>query len=211
MVAARRSMQQAPPTFDGDEEDLVLVAASLEGHYTAFECLFRRYSDRVYGIALGMVRSDSEAQDVVQETFLNAFRKLHTFRHESPFRGWLFRIATNAALMRLRRKRRRPEVSLELRSTGFDDDGHHERPVVDWSPLASERLEDAELGSKLTSAIDGLPEKYRVVLCMADYEHMSMKDIADSLDLSVPAVKTRLHRARLSVREALGTYLEGKL
>ncbi len=205
MVAARMST-----TLDGTEEDILLVAATLEGHYPAFELLFQRYSDRVYGIALGMLRNDSEAQDIVQETFLNAFRKLHTFRHESPFRGWLFRIATNASLMRLRRKRRRPEVSLELKA-GFDEDGHHERPVVDWTPLANEQLENAELGRRTRDAIASLPEKYRLVLVMADFEHMSMKAIAEDLELSVPAVKTRLHRARLAVRQALGDYLEGRI
>ena len=209
MVQAAR---MGAPTLSivGDEEDLVLVHATLDGHYAAFECLFRRYSDRVYGIALGMLRTDAEAQDVVQETFLSAFNKLDSFRQESPFRGWLFRIATNASLMRLRRKRRRPEVSLEIR-TGFKSDGHHERPVIDWSPLANKRLEDAELGRRLKCAIDDLPDGYRVVLCMADYEHMTMRDIAEALDLSVPAVKTRLHRARLAVRERLGAYLEAKL
>ena len=209
MVQAAR-MGAPPLSIVGDEEDLVLVHATLDGHYEAFECLFRRYSDRVYGIALGMLRNDAEAQDVVQETFLSAFNKLDSFRQESPFRGWLFRIATNASLMRLRRKRRRPEVSLEIQ-TGFKSDGHHKRPVVDWSPLANKRLEDAELGRRLKRAIDDLPDGYRVVLCMADYEHMTMRDIAEALDLSVPAVKTRLHRARLAVRERLGAYLEAKL
>ena len=198
------------PSLTGTEDDAALVAWSLEGHYPPFEVLFRRYSDRVYGIALGMVRSDSEAQDVVQETFLNAFRRLHTFRHESPFRGWLFRIATNAALMRLRRKRRRPEVSLEL-PRGFDDEGHHERPVTDWTPLANEQLENAELGRRTRDAIATLPDKYRVVLVLADFEHLGMKEIAEALELSVPAVKTRLHRARLAVRQALGDYLEGRI
>jgi len=209
MVQAAR-MGAHTPAIVGDEDDQVLVHATLDGHYAAFEWLFRRYSDRVYGIALGMLRNDAEAQDVVQETFLNAFNKLHSFRGESPFRGWLFRIATNASLMRLRRKRRRPEVSLEIQ-TGFKEDGQHERPVADWSPLANKRLEDAELGRRLMTAIDDLPEKYRVVLCMADYEHMPMRDIAQTLEMSVPAVKTRLHRARLAVRESLGAYLEAKL
>ena len=191
------------------DTDLELVDATLDGDYDAFEVLFQRYSDRVYGIALGMVRNDAEAQDIVQETFLSAFRKLHTFRRESPFRGWLFRIASNASLMRLRTRRRRPEVPLEIRRPGFDDDGGHERPIVDWSPLAGQVLENEELGGRLRRAIDDLPDKYRVVLQMADYEHRTMKEIGVALELSVPAVKTRLHRARLSVRESLSAYLAG--
>lgn len=191
------------------ETDQDLVQATLDGDYDAFEVLFQRYSDRVYGIALGMVRNDAEAQDIVQETFLAAFRKLHTFRQESPFRGWLFRIATNASLMKLRTRRRRPEVPLEVRRPGFDDDGSHERPIVDWSPIAAQVLETEELGVRLRTAIDELPEKYRLVLRMADYDHLSMREIGAALDLSVPAVKTRLHRARLSVRESLSAYLAG--
>ncbi|MCP4917056.1 MAG: sigma-70 family RNA polymerase sigma factor [Proteobacteria bacterium] len=131
----------------------------------------------MYGIALGMVRNDAEAQDIVQETFLSALRKLHTFRQESPFRGWLFRIASNASLMKLRTRRGRPEVSLEVRRPGFDDDGGHERPSVDWSPIAGQLLENEELGTRLHTAIDELPEKYRLVLQMADFEHRSMREI----------------------------------
>ncbi|MCB9759024.1 MAG: sigma-70 family RNA polymerase sigma factor [Alphaproteobacteria bacterium] len=189
--------------------DLELVVATLDGTYAAFEVLFRRYSDRVFGIAMGMLRNEAEAHDIVQETFLSAFRKLHTYRQESPFRSWLFRIASNACLMRLRARRRRPEVPLEVRSPGFKDDGHHERPVVDWSPLAPKLMEDQELGERLHAAIEGLPDKYRAVLVMADYEHLSMKDIAVEMNLSVPAVKTRLHRARLAVRQELCEYLNG--
>lgn len=191
-----------------EQEDVDLVELTLAGTYPAFEVLFRRYNGRAYGIALGMVRNDAEAQDIVQETFLSAFRKLHTWRRESPFRGWLFRIATNASLMRLRSRRRRPEVPLEVRTPGFNDDGHHERPVVDWTPLANQQLEDHELGEHIRRGIAGLPEKYKVVLVMADFEHLSMKQIAENLDLTVPAVKTRLHRARLAVRQSLTEYLK---
>lgn len=190
-------------------DDQVLVSRTLAGETHCFEELFRRYSDRVYGISLGMVRSEAEAQDVVQETFLSAFRKLDTYRAESPFRGWLFRIASNASLMRLRTRRRRPEVSLELSGPSFDDDGRHERPIQDLRPLASKTLEDQELGERLHQSIDALPQKYRSVLILADFDHRSMKEIGEQLDLSVPAVKTRLHRARLSIRQDLEAYLAG--
>lgn len=199
----RESLRQA--------DDQVLVSRTLAGETPCFEELFRRYSDRVYGISLGMVRSEAEAQDVVQETFMSAFRKLDTYRAESPFRGWLFRIASNASLMRLRTRRRRPEVSLELRGPSFDDEGRHERPIPDLRPLASKTLEDQELGERLHQSIDALPEKYRSVLILADFDHRSMKEIGAQLGLSVPAVKTRLHRARLSIRQDLETYLSGQL
>lgn len=192
-------------------DDQILVTRTLAGETFCFEELFRRYSDRVYGISLGMVRSEAEAQDVVQETFMSAFRKLDSYRAESPFRGWLFRIASNASLMRLRTRRRRPEVSLELSGPSFDDEGRHERPIKDLRPLASKTLEDQELGERLHQSIDALPEKYRSVLILADFDHRSMKEIGEQLGLSVPAVKTRLHRARLSIRQDLEVYLAGQL
>lgn len=193
-----------------DQGDQALVTMTLQGHYPAFEELFRRYSDRVYAIAMGMMRNDTEAQDIVQETFLAAFRKLDTYRAESPFRGWLFRIATNASLMRLRTKRRRPELPLLVRSATGDSDGQ-EREAVDVAPLAPKRMQDRELGDQLHAAIDALPDKYRQVLILADFEHRTMKEIGRAMDLSVPAVKTRLHRARLAVRDAISPYMAGTL
>jgi RNA polymerase sigma-70 factor (ECF subfamily) len=187
--------------------DMELVDLTLAGHPRAFEVLVRRYRDRVYGIAMGMTRRDCEAQDVVQETFLAAFRKLHTWRRESPFRGWLLRIASNASLMRLRGRRRRPEVSLEL---GGHEDEPRQRQIEDRAPLADQLMQDEQLGARLREAIGELPEKYRSVLEMADFEHLSMREIAETSGLSVPAVKTRLHRARLSVRRDLELYLEGR-
>jgi RNA polymerase sigma-70 factor (ECF subfamily) len=201
----------APATLCLSEQgDQALVTMTLEGHYPAFEVLFRRYSDRVYAIAMGMMRNDTEAQDIVQETFLAAFRKLDTYRAESPFRGWLFRIATNASLMRLRTKRRRPELPLLIRGSRGEGEGQ-EREAVDVAPLASKLMQDRELGDQLHAAIDGLPEKYRQVLILADFEHRSMKEIGALMDLSVPAVKTRLHRARLAVRDAISAYMSGQL
>jgi RNA polymerase sigma-70 factor, ECF subfamily len=201
---------QHPPNTLSELDDAVLVEATLRGDYGAFEQLFLRHSDRVYSVAMGILRDEAEAQDALQETFLTAFRKLSSFRQDAPFRAWLLRIATNTCLMRLRTRRRRPEVPLEVRGPSFADDGHFERTVVDWSPLAEKALEDHELGERLRAAVEELPEKYRVVLMLADYEHLSMQEIAELLHLTVPAVKTRLHRARLGVREAVTDYLGGR-
>jgi RNA polymerase sigma-70 factor (ECF subfamily) len=201
---------QHPPNHLAALDDADLVEATLRGDYGAFEQLFLRHSDRVYSVAMGILRDEAEAQDALQESFLSAFRKLASFRRESPFRAWLLRITTNTCLMRLRSRRRRPEVPLEVRSPSFADDGHFERTVVDWSPLAEKALEDHELGERLRAAVEELPEKYRVVLMLADYEHLSMQEIAELLHLTVPAVKTRLHRARLGVREAVTDYLDGR-
>lgn len=193
-----------------DRPDHELVALAQAGDHAAFEVLVRRYSPRVHAIGLSMMREDAAARDIAQETFLSAWRKLHTFRQQASFRAWLFRIATNACLMRMRYRRRRPELPLTLRSPDFSDDGEHERPVVDWSPLADQLMEDQELGTRIRDTVAGLPDKYRMVLVLADYQHLSMKEIADALDLTVSNVKTRLHRARLTVREELSEYLAGR-
>ena len=158
-----------------------------------------------------MVRSEAEAQDVVQETFMSAFRKLDSYRAEAPFRGWLFRIASNASLMRLRTRRRRPEVSMVLRRPSCSEDDCHQRPVVDLRPLVSKSLEDEEPGERLRRSTDALPDKYRSVLVLSDFDHRSMKEIEEELGLSVSAVKTRLHRTRLSIRKDLEGYLAGQV
>ncbi len=193
-----------------DLPDLDLVDLAQAGDNAAFEVLVRRYSGRVHAIGLSMMREDAAARDITQEAFLSAWRKLHTFRQQASFRAWLFRIATNACLMKMRYHRRRPEVPLTIRGPGFSDDGEHERPVVDWSPLADKLMEDHELGNRIRSTIAELPDKYRMVIVLADYQHLSMREIGDALDLSISNVKTRLHRARLAVREELSDYLAGR-
>ncbi len=191
-------------------EDSELVERIKNGDEAAFTLLVHRYSGKVYGIGLSMLRNEQDARDVVQETFLNVHRRIDSFRGEAPFKSWLGRIATNNALMKLRRRRRKPEVSLQIKSPRFKDDGEHEREIVDFSPLADKHTEDKELGAQIRAAVDQLPEKYRTVLVLADYQQLSMKQIADLLDLTVPNVKTRLHRARLAVRESLQEYLAGE-
>lgn len=188
--------------------DEALARQAIDGDGAAFTLIFRRHCDRVFAICRSMLRDDAAALDAVQDTFTTAWTKLGTWRGEAPFRPWLMRIATTTCLMRLRTQRRRPEEPLA--APRFDDTGHFERPVADWAPLADARLEELELGQRLHEAIDGLPEGYRAVLVLADLEHMPMREIGEALDLSVPAVKTRLHRARLAVREQLNDYLEGR-
>lgn len=204
-------MNSSPTRQAEDALDGALVLEARAGKLSAFAALFRRHSDRIYSLTRGMLRDDAAAQDAVQEAFVAAWRNLHTFREDASFRSWIARIATNAALMRLRTRRRHPEEPLELRAPGFQADGHFERQVADWTPLAEQVLENHELGVRVRQAVEDLPDKYRVVLVLADFEHRSMREIADDLELTVPAVKTRLHRARLAVRDALGDYLQGSV
>ena len=184
-----------------------LVDRAQAGDPEAFAALVHRHSGRLYAIAQGMLRNEQDARDVVQETFLNVYRHLDGFRGDSSFQTWISRIATNNALMKLRRRRRKPEAPLEL-PPGKDGEPR-EREVIDLRPLADQVHENAELGRQIRAAVDALPEKYRDVLVLADYQHMTMQEIAESLDLSIPNVKTRLHRARMAVRATLQDYLAG--
>ena len=188
-----------------DEGELTSRAAS--GDYRAFEDLVRLHHDRVYRLAWSMLGSASDAEEVVQDTFLQVFRSLPRFRGRSAFATWLYRIATNAALMKLRSRRRRPLVSVEDRPGAWEAGGTRwiEPPGV-WSRTPAERLLDRELGAHIRAAIDKLPEQHRTVLLLRDVEGLSTQDVADVLGLTVPTVKTRLHRARLFLRDELERY-----
>ena len=206
------SPSSTPAAVVPEPDDLLLHlrSDSEAERKAAFAELVHQQSGRVFAIAIRMLRNEQDARDVVQETFLNVWRSLDSFRGDAPLAGWLSRIATNSALVRLRTRRRKPETSLELPGPSYAEDGHHERAIVDWSPLADEVAVNDELGRRIRDAVDALPDGYRTVLVLADYEELSMKEIADALELTVPNVKTRLHRARLAVRERLATYLAGR-
>jgi RNA polymerase sigma-70 factor, ECF subfamily len=198
---------QHPPHWELDTcSDEVLVALSRDGRPEAFGVLVRRHRPVLVRIAMGMMRHEAEAMDCVQEALLNAWRKLHTFRGEASFGGWLARITRNACLMRLRWRRRRPEVPLVL---GADRDQVHERPLPDPRPGPDAPMLTRELGGRIDAAVAALPPHYRQVFELADLRHLSMREIAERLDLSIPNVKTRLHRARRRLRSELEPYLAG--
>lgn len=205
---AGRSLNQYAAPMDG-LHDQALAEQLRSGDDGAFAQVVQLYSGKVYAIGLSMLRNEQDARDVVQETFLNVHRRIDSFRGEAPLGSWIGRIATNNCLMRLRTRRRKPEVSVEVVGPRYADDGHHAMEIEDWRPLADEQRVTQELGEQIRAAVDDLPASYREVMLLADYQHLSMAEIAAELDLTVPNVKTRLHRARLAVREALAAYLAG--
>lgn len=193
---------------DGSK-DLDLVNAARSGDYSAFEQLVHRFRDRVYRLARGMTANEAEAEEVVQETFLAVFRKLESFRGESSVSSWIYRVAANNALMRLRRQRRKPHLSIEDTRPDFTTDGtEYIDAPGEWARQPDEQLLDRELGAHIESAIGELPEKYRLVLLLRDVEGLSNEAVADTLGLTVPTVKSRLHRSRLFVRDRLETYFK---
>jgi len=201
--------QSAPVT-----EDLDLVALAAAGNGGAFSELVARHQDRVYAVAMHLLRDAAEAEEVVQETFLAALEKLAGFRGDAAFTTWLHRVAANAALMRLRKRRRAPDgladEPIEELLPRFDAQGHlvADGPGHDWSKRADEQLADRQVRQAVEAAVQNLPEDYRIVFLLRDVEGLSSEAMAELLGISVAAVKSRLHRARLALRAKLGHYLE---
>lgn len=194
-----------PNLKNADDEELVERAQ--QGEYAAFEEIVRRYQDKAYRLAFSLMKDESDAQDVVQEAFLNMYRKLDTFEGRSKFGSWMYRVVTNAALMRLRAQKRRGEVSLEEDDSEFREDDYYVATVPEWRVRADEAAENRELRDKIIEAVDELPPKYQTVFLLKEVEGLSLKEIAEVLDMSVGGIKSRLHRARLHLRATLEPYL----
>jgi RNA polymerase sigma-70 factor (ECF subfamily) len=199
--------------------DRELVELARKDDTTAFTVLVDRHQRQIYRLAQRMMGNDADAEEVLQEAFLNAYEKLNEFRGDSAFNSWIYRIAANSALMRLRRKRRAPDtVALTDQGTSdlpsgpaFTADGQYaEPPRSDWSLRADDALANHQLGSAIERAVAGLPEDYRVVFMLKDVDGLSNEQIAETLGLSVPAVKSRLHRARLALRDQLGEFFTAR-
>jgi RNA polymerase sigma-70 factor (ECF subfamily) len=190
-----------------DAPDEELVAAVVGGDSTAFEPLVRRYTDRVFRLARGFVKTDHEAEDIVQETFLNVFRSIDRFQGNAQFGSWIYRITVNTALMRLRYRRRRPEASLDDIGEGSDDRGHHDAPMLVDVRTAHDDVDRSQVAARIQNAVDELDEMYRVVFVMRDIDGLSILETAEALGLTEAAVKSRLHRARLQLRAALEPYV----
>jgi RNA polymerase sigma-70 factor (ECF subfamily) len=187
-------------------EELTLVQAAKRGDDSAFEELVRRYDRNVFRIAQHITQNREDAEDVVQEAFLKAYGNLAQFQEQSKFYTWLVRIAVNEALMKLRR--RRPERTISLDEEVKTEDDSVPREVKDWSPNPEQQYTQAELRNILDRTIHGLPATFRTVFVLRDVEGLSTEETAEALDLSVPAVKSRLLRARLQLRERLNKYFQ---
>lgn len=193
--------------------DDALIARAKAGDFEAFEELVGRYQDKVYRLAFRFVRNETEAKEIVQDTLLSVWRKLDGFKGDSAFGSWLFRVTANAALMRLRSQRRHAEVSTEELPPGFLDTPQSSYGQIlshgeNWARRPDEELQSEELREKIQAAVDGLPEIYRTVFLVRDVDGLSTEETAEALQLSVPTVKTRLHRARLALRESIAGYFK---
>jgi RNA polymerase sigma-70 factor (ECF subfamily) len=189
-----------------------LVDALRRGDGAAYERLVREHTPKLLALARRYCAGHGDAQDVVQDAFLQAFRALDRFDGRAQLSTWLFRITVNCALMKLRARSRRPELRIEELQPCFSPDGHHESPIAAWAAPEDGTLERADLCAKVREAIAQLPESYRTVLVLRDLEGLSTLEAAHVIGENENTTKIRLHRARLALRTLLDPLLrEGQL
>jgi RNA polymerase sigma-70 factor, ECF subfamily len=196
-----------PALPDRDQE---LLAALRERLPTAAEALTSTYGDRAYRLAVRITGNVQDAEEVVQDAFWSVVRKIDTFRGDSALGSWVYRIVSNAAYEKLRQ---RPHLFLEIPIDEllppFDEDGRHAGALTDWSARLDDPAVQTELRAVLSSAVSELPAHYRAVTVLYDVEGLPMAEVADVLGITVPAAKTRAHRARLFLRQRLSMFMTG--
>jgi RNA polymerase sigma-70 factor (ECF subfamily) len=189
------------------DDDADLIARLRSGDAAAYAEWVRRESPRLLAVTKRLLRDEDEAQDAVQEAFVSAWRALPNCDGNAKLSTWLHRIGVNAALMRLRSRRRRREDSIDQRLPGFADDGHHEAPIEAWTRSATCASEQREIRDVVRACIERLPESYREVLVLRDIEGLDTAETARALGTSPEALKMRLHRARQALRSELAPYM----
>ena len=170
------------------------------------EALMDQYAGRVYRLAMSITGNAADAEEVVQDVFFIVSRKIATFEGRAAFGSWLYRIALNAALNRRRVKRGRGQISLDQLAQSHEGSVMVARASLDWSQTPERRVLAQETRAVLSTALDSLPAQYRTVIVLKDVEARPTADVGAALHATVPCVKTRLHRARLALRERLTPY-----
>ncbi|HUK83261.1 MAG TPA: sigma-70 family RNA polymerase sigma factor [Verrucomicrobiae bacterium] len=191
------------------QDDAALVQRLKARDKSAMEELLRRHGPKMFGVAMQIMRNETAAQEVMQDALITVWNKAGSFEGRSAFTSWLYRVTANAALMKLR-KDKKLEHNVPLETYGGDS----ELPVLQLAdpsanPVAS--VTGGELSDHVRAAIDALPEPYRTTVLLADVEEMSMDEVAAAMESTVPAVKSRLHRARLALRKELTPYLKDQV
>lgn len=199
---------EAPAVDAAVSEELELVTRARQGDTAAFSTLLRRYEGKIFRLAMNITQNREDAEDVLQEAFLKAYEHLDQFQGHSKFYTWIVRIAVNQALMKLRKRKSDRAVSLDEQiDTGEDT---VVREIATWDPDPEQRYSQEELHTILNSAIEALDPIYRTVFTLRDVDGLSTEETAEALELTVPAVKSRLLRARLQLRDKLTRFFKRK-
>ena len=190
------------------DNDFDLIQAINSGQTEKFHDLIKRYEHKLYNFSLRMCRNPSDAEDMIQDTFLNVFKYLKNFRHETKFKNWLYRVAASTCIKKRRKSKFAPDKELSLDEFLPNDEAEKPDHVPEWAVLPLDKLLNEELSSVINKTILALPKKYRVVIVLRDIGGFSTAETAQILDLSPSNVKVRLHRARLYLRDKLKGYFE---
>jgi RNA polymerase sigma-70 factor (ECF subfamily) len=192
------------------DPDHDLLTALRQRESTAAEALITSYGDRAYRLAVRITGNQQDAEEAVQDAFLSVVRKIDTFRRDSALGSWIYRIISNAAYERIRRRPRAlVNISVDDALPPFDGNGRHAGFISDWSSNIDDPAVQAELRAVLSSAVSELPDHYRAVIILHDVEGLSIAEVAEALRITVPTAKTRAHRGRLFLRRRLSTFMAG--
>ncbi|HOC02097.1 MAG TPA: sigma-70 family RNA polymerase sigma factor [Candidatus Ratteibacteria bacterium] len=186
-----------------------LIKLAKDRNSAAFEELVKRNQARIYNLGLKLLGNKEDAADLLQETFINAYYALPKFEGKSAFSTWLYRIATNNAFMKMRKKKI-PLVRFEQKNN--DEDGRiYPAEIADWSGDPKAHLQNEELKALIEKSVNSLPGKYKTIFVLHDIEGFSTEEISKMLGLSVPAVKSRIHRSRMYLRDKLSEYFNSRI
>jgi RNA polymerase sigma-70 factor (ECF subfamily) len=192
------------------DKDFELIRAINSGQFDRFPELVKRYEQKLYNFSLRMCRDTADAEDTVQETFLNVFRYLKDFRYETKFKNWLYRVASSTCIKKRRRSKFAPQRELSLDEFYPQSEAEIPQQIPNWAQMPLDKVLNNELLDKINEAIVALPEKYRLVIVLRDIEGFNTAETAQILNLSDANVKVRLHRARLYLRDRLKGYFENE-
>ena len=192
------------------DKDYELIRAINSGQFDRFPDLVKRYEQKLYNFSLRMCGDAADAEDTVQETFLNVFRYLKDFRYETKFKNWLYRVAASTCIKKRRKSKFAPQRELSLDEFYPQSEAEVPQQVPDWAQMPLDKVLSNELLDKINEAIFTLPEKYRLVIVLRDIEGFTTAETAQILNLSEANVKVRLHRARLYLRDRLKGYFENE-
>ena len=195
-----------PDPTKGTLTEEQLVKDLQAGEMGSFEQLANLYQKKIYTLSFNLTRNISDSQDVTQEVLLILFIKGHTFQGKSAFSSWVYRITINASYMKLRSRKKEPKVSIEDVLPAFNQGGFQYEKIQDWSENTESLLFGNETRNIIQKAVDLLPDKEKVVFILRDVEGLSSNKVGNILEISIPAVKSRLHRARLFLRKKLSNY-----
>ena len=191
-----------------EDRDAQLLEGLRRREDDAIEALVTEYQARAYRLAIGITGNAQDAEEVVQDAFWNVIRRIETFRGQSAFGSWLYRIVANGACTKLRRRRhQRAEIGLDEVLPVFDEEGRHAAPVVDWSESLDDPCRRTEIRDEITAALDKLPAHYRAAVLLRDVEGLSCAEVAQALGIGLVNARTRIHRARLFIRKHLSESL----